>query len=866
DPDREGEAISWHIKEILEDRKALKGIEVKRVVFNEITKSAVQAAFKAPRDINRELVEAYLARRALDYLVGFTLSPVLWRKLPGAKSAGRVQSVALRLVCEREAEIEAFKPREYWTIDVALRKSDGKGITARLTHLEGKKLDKFDLNAEAQARAAAARLATERYAVAEVETRQVRRHPAPPFTTSTLQQEASRKLSFGATQTMRTAQRLYEGVDLDGETVGLITYMRTDGVQVSQEAIGAVRKLIGQQYGDKYVPGAPRAYATKAKNAQEAHEAIRPTDLFRKPADVARHVSREELALYELIWKRTVASQMESAVLDQVAVDIDTGGKYARLRATGSVTVFDGFLKLYQEDRDDAAEGDDEFSRRLPPLAKGEALALDAEGAKARELPGPVTPEQHFTQPPPRFSEASLVKKLEELGIGRPSTYASILQVLQDRDYVRLDKRRFIPEDRGRLVTAFLASYFDRYVEYDFTAQLEEKLDDVSGGRVDWKALLREFWRDFSAAIAGTKELRVSDVLTTLDKTLGAHFFPSSANGKDPRVCPSCGTSDAPGRLSLKLGKFGAFIGCSNYPNCRYTRPLGIVDADAEGANGNGEPHAGPKLLGIDPVTGMPVTLRKGPYGTYVQLGPKEEAAPAPAPPDPAEAGKPGKKKAKGAVVEKPKRSSLPKGLAPADVDLAKALKLLSLPRPVGDHPETGKTILAGIGRFGPYLLHDSKYASLTGEDDVLEIGLNRAVHLIAEAKARGGRKGAAPPGTPLGDHPSDSKPVTLHAGRYGPYVKHGDHIVSLPRGQEPQGFTLDAAIALLASKPPAEKKGRGKRGAKPAAGNGAKGAKPAKAAESAPAAKAKPAKRKAPAAPAPGAAKPAARAKRASG
>src|SRR5690348_3000759 len=534
DPDREGEAISWHVSEVLNSRRGLKHLDIKRVVFNEVTKNAVLDAFTRPREIDRELVEAYLARRALDYLVGFTLSPVLWRKLPGSRSAGRVQSVALRLVCERESEIEAFKSREYWTIEVEFKTEAGQTFTARLTHLDGKRLERFDLDSEAKARAAAdAILRASGFTVAEIDSRQVRRNPFPPFTTSTLQQEASRKLGLSANRTMQIAQRLYEGIELAGETVGLITYMRTDGVAISAEAIAAARQLIGAEFRSpdprySYLPDAPRVYRSPAKNAQEAHEAIRPTDLTRKPADIARHLDRDQLRLYELIWKRTVASQMASALLEQVAVDIADAAGRLRLRANGSVILFDGFLTLYQEDRDDTADEEGEGGR-LPAMRKAERLAR-----------GEVTPSQHFTQPPPRYTEASLVKKLEELGIGRPSTYASIIQVLQDRDYVRLEKRRFVPEDRGRLVTAFLTNFFERYVEYNFTADLENQLDDVSGGRIDWKEVLRNFWRDFSAAVDGTKELTISQVLTALDEALGRHFFPNDGSGSDPRLCPVC--------------------------------------------------------------------------------------------------------------------------------------------------------------------------------------------------------------------------------------------------------------------------------------------------------------------------------------
>jgi DNA topoisomerase-1 len=769
DPDREGEAISWHIQEVLKHRRALKGVDVKRVVFNEVTKSAVLDAFRHPRELNRELVEAYLARRALDYLVGFTLSPVLWRKLPGSRSAGRVQSVALRLICERESEIEAFKPREYWTIEVEFQTPSGDRFTARLTHLDGKRLDKFDLATEADARAAADRiLAQQGYAVAAVEKKQSRRNPPPPFTTSTLQQEASRKLGFGASRTMRVAQRLYEGVDIFGETVGLITYMRTDGVAMSGEAIEAARRLIDTRYGANYRPDEPRVYKTQAKNAQEAHEAIRPTDMFGLPEKIGGDLEPDQLALYELIWKRAVASQMSAAVIDQVAVDIVSPDRALQFRATGSTVLFDGFLTLYREDQDDAEE--DEENRRLPPLKERDALKR-----------GTVDPQQHFTQPPPRYTEASLVKKLEELGIGRPSTYASILQVLQDRSYVRFDKKRFIPEDRGRVVTAFLESFFERYVEYNFTAELENKLDEISDGRVSWQKVLEDFWRDFSAAVTGTKDLSITQVIDALDEELGPHFFPPLADGRDPRLCPGCNA----GRLSLKLGKFGAFIGCSNYPECRYTRPLAIENGNGE----NGSEPVGPRELGADPATNLPVSVRKGPYGYYVQLGQGDEA-------------------------EKPKRVSLPKGFSPAELTLEPALKLLSLPRQVGVHPADGKTIVAAIGRFGPYIKHGDEFRSLRGDDDVLTIGINRAVTLLAEPK-KGGRRRTPTPLRVLGNHPDDGAPVNLFSGRYGPYVSHGGVNATLPRDIEPETVTLEQAIELLGAR--SKGKGKSKAKAKPA-------------------------------------------------
>ena len=749
DPDREGEAISWHVGEILRERKALKGVDVKRVAFNEVTKQAVLDAFKHPREVDRELVDAYLARRALDYLVGFTLSPVLWRKLPGSRSAGRVQSVALRLVCEREAEIEAFKPREYWTVEVEFVTPSGERFTARLTHLDGKKLDKFDLATEAAARAAADTiLRGQDYRVTSVEKRQIRRTPPPPFTTSTLQQEASRKLGLGASRTMRIAQRLYEGVDLDGETVGLITYMRTDGVTLSNEAIAAARRLIAQDYGKEYVPDEPRIYRTQAKNAQEAHEAIRPTDMALRPPHAAKALDQEQRNLYDLIWKRAVASQMAQALIDQVAADIEPADGSVTLRATGSTVAFPGFLALYHEDADDP--GEEEEGGRLPALAERDRLTR-----------GEVTPEQHFTQPPPRYTEASLVKKLEELGIGRPSTYASILQVLQDRNYVRLDRKRFVPEDRGRLVTAFLTSFFDRIIEYGFTADLENKLDDISGGRIPWRQVLEEFWRDFSAAVDETKDLNITQVIATLDELLGRHFFPDDGTKSDPRLCPVCNQ----GRLGLKLGRFGAFIACSNYPNCRYTRPLGI-----EGQNGDGAELVSPKELGTDPDTGLPVSLRKGPYGTYVQLG----------------------------DGEKPKRSSLPKGIPIADVTLESALKLLALPREVGNHPEDGEPIVAGLGRFGPYVRHGKTFKSLAPDDDVLTIGLNRAVSLLAEPRAP--RRGPQPLRV-VGEHPTDHAPVTLYRGRYGPYVAHDGINATVPSDIDLDELTLERAVELLAAR-----------------------------------------------------------------
>jgi DNA topoisomerase I len=751
DPDREGEAISWHVLQVLKEKKALNGQPVERVVFNAITKQAVTEAMQHPRDIDQALVDAYLARRALDYLVGFTLSPVLWRKLPGARSAGRVQSVALRLVCDRELEIEKFVRKEYWSLIATLATPRQETFEARLVGADGKKLQRLDIGSGAEAEAFKAALETASFTVVSVEARPVKRHPYPPFTTSTLQQEASRKLGFAPAHTMRVAQRLYEGIDVGGETLGLITYMRTDGVQIADEAITATRRVIEADYGARYVPPSPRRYEAKAKNAQEAHEAIRPTDLAVRPSETKSFLDADQARLYELIWLRTVASQMESAELERTTVDINAqvASRMLELRATGTVVKFDGFLALYQESQDE--DRDDEEARRLPPMSAGEKLAKQS-----------IAANQHFTEPPPRYSEASLVKRMEELGIGRPSTYASILQVLKDRKYVRLDKRRLYPEDRGRIVVAFLESFFARYVEYDFTAGLEEQLDQISNSEVGWRDVLRDFWRDFIGAIDGTKDLKISQVLDALDALLAPHLFPPRQDGSDPRLCPTCGT----GRLGLKLSKFGAFIGCSNYPECRHISSLT--------ASGSGEVST--RKLGEDPATGLEVTVRSGRFGPYLQLG---------------ETVKDG---------EKPKRASLPKGTTPEDIDLLRAIALLSLPREVGRHPEDGEPIRAGIGRFGPYVQHGKTYANLEDGDDVFNIGLNRAVTLIAERLARPARarRFGADPGRALGDHPAKGGPVVARKGRYGPYVSHDGVNATLPADKTPESVTLEEAVALI--------------------------------------------------------------------
>ncbi|MFC3125793.1 type I DNA topoisomerase [Pseudoroseomonas globiformis] len=756
DPDREGEAISWHVQEMLRQKGALKGVQVHRITFNEITKRAVQTALAQPRDLDAPLIDAYLARRALDYLVGFTLSPVLWRKLPGSRSAGRVQSVALRLICEREAEIEIFRAREYWTVEGRFLTLDGAPFVARLTHLHGKKLEQFDLGNEAAALEAKAAVEAADFTISAIEKKRVRRNPPPPFTTSTLQQESSRKLSFGAQQTMRLAQQLYEGVEIRGETVGLITYMRTDGVQMAREAIAGIRDHVREAFGEAYLPASPREYTSRAKNAQEAHEAIRPTDVARTPEEVARYLAPDQRRLYELVWKRAVASQMQSAELDQTGIELSQPTRQTRMRATGSVVAFDGFLKLYREDIDDAPGGagsEDEDTRMLPPMREQDPARLSAAQA-----------DQHFTQPPPRYSEASLVKKMEELGIGRPSTYASILQTLQDRDYVKLEKRRFLPEDRGRLVTAFLVNFFERYVDTGFTASLEEQLDDISGGRADWRAVMRAFWEDFNAAIAATKDLTISAVIDALDQELGPHFFPAPGDGSDPRACPACGN----GRLGLRLGRNGAFIGCSNYPECRHTRPLTVAgENEAEGALAGGV-----KELGPDTATGEMVSLRRGPYGLYVQLGE-------------------GSTNEKGKAI-KPKRASLVRGMDPDSITIEKALALLALPRIVGIHPESGDEISAAVGRFGPYVKMGSIYKSLDRDDDVLTVGINRAVALLADAKAKV---------RSLGNHPKDGEVVEVKRGRFGPYAQHAGFVASLPRGTQMDDVTLEQAVLLLAEK-----------------------------------------------------------------
>ncbi|MDY4840823.1 MAG: type I DNA topoisomerase [Alphaproteobacteria bacterium] len=737
DPDREGEAIAWHILEELKAKKKIKDKKIERVVFHEITKRAVTEAIQNPRTIDDNLVSAYMARRALDYLVGFTLSPVLWRKLPGSKSAGRVQSVALRLICERETEIEKFKPEEYWTVDVDLITKTQALIKSHLITLDGKKLEKFDINTEEKALAAKAKIEAQEFSIASVERKKANRYPAPPFTTSTLQQEAARKLRYSAKKTMQIAQKLYE--------TGLITYMRTDAVNLSQEAVTACRDAILKYFGEAYLPKTAKEYKTKSKNAQEAHEAIRPSDVMNTPKKMETKLDSDAYKLYELIWKRTVACQMNPAVLDKVTVDSISADKQIILRANGQVINFDGFLKLYQESKDD--NDDDDENRILPNVEEGENVNK-----------GEITTAQHFTTPPPRFTEASLVKKLEELGIGRPSTYATIISVLQERKYVRVEKLRFIPEDRGRIVTVFLENFFKKYVEYDFTAQLEEYLDDISAGEMEWKKLLGGFWAKFIKTVESVQPLQITEVINRIDEALSFHLFPPREDGSDPRVCPECGT----GRLSIKLGKFGAFIGCSNYPECKYTKPL--VDTTDEEASDSPKPKSGEdKVLGE--LNGMKIYLKKGPYGFYLQLG--EDAT---------------------ATTEKPKRSALPKNLNPEEVTYEQASTLLSLPKQLGNGIEVN------IGKFGQYIKQGGKSKSLTGNDNIFNITLERAEEILKNVAER-------PVGKVIGQHPKDKADITLNVGRYGPYLKWGKNNYALPKALKDKEPTLEEAIQVINAK-----------------------------------------------------------------
>lgn len=737
DPDREGEAIAWHILEELKAHKALKGKTIQRVVFHEITKHAITEAIQNPRTIDDNLVSAYMARRALDYLVGFTLSPVLWRKLPGSKSAGRVQSVALRLICDREIEIEKFKPEEYWTIDVDLLTSKEALITSHLIQLDGKKLEKMDLKTQAQAEEAKSKIEAQDFSVSNVERKKANRYPAPPFTTSTLQQEGARKLRFSAKKTMQIAQKLYEA--------GLITYMRTDAVNLSVEAIKACREAITKYFGEAYLPKEPKEYKTKSKNAQEAHEAIRPSDVMNTPKKMETKLDSDSYKLYELIWKRTIACQMNPAILDKVSIDFISGDKLILLRATGQVIAFDGFLKLYQESKDD--DNEDEDNRILPNVENGESVKK-----------GEIRTDQHFTTPPPRFTEASLVKKLEELGIGRPSTYATIISVLQERKYVRVEKLRFIPEDRGRIVTVFLENFFRKYVEYDFTAMLEERLDDISAGEMQWKKLLQGFWNKFIKNVDDVKPLQITEVINRIDEALSYHLFPPREDGSDPRSCPDC----KEGRLSVKFGKFGAFIGCSNYPTCKYTKPLTDFKEE-EAADTPRQPSPEDKILGE--MNTQKIYLKKGPYGFYLQLG--EDAT---------------------ATTEKPKRAALPKGITPEEITLEQAQRLLSLPL------DLGEGIILSAGKFGPYIKQGGKSKSLTGSDTIFSMTMERAKELLSGVAEK-------PAALVIGTHPTLKAEITLNNGRYGPYLKCGKNNYALPKNLQGKEITLEEAIAVINAK-----------------------------------------------------------------
>ena len=775
DPDREGEAISWHLKEVLKKRRAIKSnTVVKRVSFNAVTKDAVQAAFSDPRDLDMDLVDAYLARRALDYLVGFHLSPVLWRKLRGARSAGRVQSVCLRLVAERELEILTFEPREFWTVSAELANPKGAKFDARLTVLNGKKLGKFDLGNQEVAEAAAQCVRDASLRIDSIEQKTVSRKPPVPLITSTLQQEASRKFRFGTRRTMSAAQKLYEA--------GHITYMRTDGIHMAPEAVTQARKIILEDFGTAYLPKSAPKYRNKAKNAQEAHECIRPTNLSMHPSRLAG-LPADEAKVYDLVWKRTLASQMSPAQLDRTTVDILSSDNLTGLRATGQVLRFDGFLKIYEEGRDADSKSDDDFGpngatkggdkadQRLPKLDEGEALTC-----------GEVKPEQHFTKPPPRYSEAMLVKKMVELGVGRPSTYASIVATIQERNYVRKEKNVLHAEEVGILTTEFLKGHFRQYVNFDYTAGLEERLDSISAGQVAYKSVLGEFWSDFSQTVGTAKDLDYADIFDGISDALAPLAFPGTSGNGDGRLCPECKA----GRLSIRMAKGGSgFIGCSGYPECRYTRPL--FSRAANGNSGATELPGGGLLLGHDD-DGLPVTLKNGRFGLFVQRGERTEGGP------------------------RPQTSSVPASIPAESVDLALALGFLSLPRLVGEHPDGGE-VRAGIGPRGPYVMwtppssEESSggrrvYADLSEPLEALDVGMNRAVELLARRKAssRGGRPRIEPIKS-LGDHPEGKGEILVMPGRYGPYLKWNRKNVTIPKDIDPAGISMEKAIELIAAK-----------------------------------------------------------------
>ena len=759
DPDREGEAIAWHILELLKKKKLLKDKSVKRVVFSEITKTAVSRGIENPREIDNSLVSAYLARRALDYLVGFNLSPVLWRKLPGAKSAGRVQSVALRLICERELEIESFNPDEYWKIKCTFSTDKNEKFEANLTSFKDKKVEKQSFKNKDQADEVLFAFNNNKFQISNISQKPALRNSNAPFSTSTLQQEASSVFGFGASRTMQIAQKLFQGVEINGETVGLITYMRTDSTELSGEAISSYREYLKENFTDAYLPEEIKTYKSKkAKNAQEAHEGIRPTDIKITPDVVKKYLDEDGNKLYRLIWKRSLASQMSSAQYERTSIDLTSDDKILQLRANGSIQKFDGFLNVYGEFKekdtstnDESNENTDNNEKLLPDLTMDTVLATH-------------NPEssQHFTLPPPRYSEASLVKKLEELGIGRPSTYASIISVLKMRAYVDIEKNRFVPVDRAILITAFLKGFFDKYVDYDFTADMENKLDDITTGKISWTEFLSLFWKDFSKNINQVTELRITNILDNLNESLKSHIFKTEeSTNKITRVCPTgCG-----GELSLKVSRFGAFVGCTNYPDCKFTRPIS---------------HKKVKevfddiILGIDEATSKEIKLLNGRFGPYIQLGNIE-----------------GK--------EKPKRATIPKDISPKEIDLEKAKLLLSLPRKIGDHPETGNEIFVNYGRYGGYLTCDNKNASLEDSSEVFDIGINRAVTLLANAKP--GRLKSSSELKTLGDHPTDGKPIKVMKGKFGPYVKYKTINATIPDSFDPETIELDEAIELIDKK-----------------------------------------------------------------
>ena len=761
DPDREGEAIAWHVKEVLEQKKLLKDKKIERVVFNEITKKAVTKGIENPRDIEPQLVNAYMARRALDYLVGFNISPILWTKLPGSKSAGRVQSVALKLITEREKEIELFNPKEYWTLSSNFTNKDNKDIFSKLSLFNGKKIERFTFKNKNEIDQAINIINKSKFLIKDVNTKLFRRNPLAPFTTSTLQQTASGRFGFGASRTMQIAQRLYQGIDIEGETTGLITYMRTDGTSISNEAVDEFRNLIKNNFGKEFLPEQPNSYAgKKAKNAQEAHEAIRPTDINRKPEDIKKYINADQYKLYELIWSRALSSQMKPAEIDRNTIIITSKDDNINFRASGSVIKFEGFLKVYN-----TQETDEDAKNILPEVKIGEEVNILK-----------LNDEQHFTEPPPRYSEASLVKKMEELGIGRPSTYASIISVLSTRNYVEQVNKRFHPTDRGKLISAFLEKLFSKYVDYNFTADLENQLDDITSGKIQWVTVLNNFWKDFYANVGKVKEKRTREVLDLLNESLGALIFDRDSNDTIDRKCKSCSN----GELSLKNSfRGGAFIGCSNYPECKFTRPLSKAKAAAQ------YNLAEPKLLGQNDF-GKDIYLKNGRFGPYLQYEKELES-------DEKITKKGRKKKTK--ENELLRNVSIPKGVEIDSVNLEQAKFLCSLPKILGQHPDTGKDITLNSGRFGPYLKCENKSARLENIEEIFTIGINRAITMIAEAKP--GRISSSMI-KDLGEHPEDKKPVRVMKGQFGPYIKYKSLNATIPEEKDPNELTMEEALILI--------------------------------------------------------------------